>query len=120
MPRCLRGDLYLDNRIYALRSLTKMHKECPCCGQSYEPENWFYYGAMYVSYGFTILLVMPVMLALHFFFELHMLLIFAAIIVEVMLLYPLILRWSRNIWLNIFVKYDEEKHRQALISCPKE
>ena len=27
-----------------------MHKECPVCGQLYEPELRFYYGAMFLSY----------------------------------------------------------------------
>jgi hypothetical protein len=51
--KCNLGDLYEDNNPYHLRSLGKMKKSCEVCGQAYEPETGFYYGAMYVSYGLS-------------------------------------------------------------------
>lgn len=33
-----------------------MPANCPVCGQGYEPEPGFYWGAMYVNYGFIVVL----------------------------------------------------------------
>ncbi|WP_424964423.1 DUF983 domain-containing protein [Ekhidna sp.] len=38
----------------------KMHKKCPNCSQSLEPEPGFYTGAMYVSYAFQVAIIIAV------------------------------------------------------------
>jgi len=34
---------------------------------------------------------------------------FAAIVFALILLFPMIMRWSRNIWINLFIKYNPDK-----------
>ncbi len=89
-----------------------MKKKCDCCGQSYEPETGFYYGAMYVSYALGVaVMVVPAML-LYLLFDLG----FAALLTFVVSVYifgfPLFFRFARNIWFNIFVHYDPELRRK--------
>ncbi len=85
-----------------------MKKKCECCGQLYEPETGFYYGAMYVSYGLGVAaMVVPAML-LYLLFDLGFGALLTFVISVYILGFPLFFRYSRNIWLNIFVRYDAE------------
>ena len=52
--RCGTGDMFQDKSSYKLRSLMKMNKNCPTCGQRMEIEPGFYYGTAYVSYSLTV------------------------------------------------------------------
>ncbi|MCU0432296.1 MAG: DUF983 domain-containing protein [Bacteroidia bacterium] len=107
-PKCNLGDLYVDNNPFHLRKLGDMHKNCSCCGQVYEPETGFYYGAMYVSYGVSILLMFIPAAILYFGFNAQFPTLLATVLGIYVLSFPLVFRWSRNIWLNIFVRFDPE------------
>ena len=57
---------------YRLDSMFEMHADCSVCGLDYEPEPNFYYGAMYVSYAYTVALFVAVYLIFgHFCFASH-------------------------------------------------
>lgn len=107
-PRCNCGNLYEDNNPYHLSKLTHMHKTCPCCEQRYELETGFYYGAMYVSYGLSVALIIPPVTFLYWGLHLNVIPVAITTFAVVVGLYPLIFRWARNIWLNLFVSYDPE------------
>jgi Protein of unknown function (DUF983) len=117
-PRCNLGNLYEDNHPYHIRKLGQMKKSCPSCDQKYEPEVGFYYGAMYVSYGFTILVTFIPAGILYFFFHASNTVLVSTVIGINLLLWPISFRWSRNIWLNTFVKY-EPKWKEKLAKCPE-
>ena len=109
-PKCNLDNLYVDNNPYHLSKLGQMKKHCDKCGQPYEPETGFYYGAMYVSYGLGVLfMVVPAML-LYFVLDAGVITLFSFVIGMYILGFPLFFRLSRNIWLNIFVHYDPELH----------
>jgi uncharacterized protein (DUF983 family) len=55
-PRCHQGRLFTTSA-WHLRTFDEMPAQCPHCGQFYEPELGFYWGAMYVSYLFSVLIV---------------------------------------------------------------
>lgn len=107
-PRCNLDNLYVDNNPYHLSKLTQMHKSCSKCGQSYEPETGFYYGAMYVSYALGVALMVAPAMLLYVFFDLSFEVLLSIIVGMYILGFPLFFRYARNIWLNIFVKYDPE------------
>lgn len=50
-PRCRESKLF-EHPMHFSRPL-KMNKQCPQCGQKFEPELGFYYGAMFISYIFV-------------------------------------------------------------------
>ena len=109
-PRCNLDNLYVDNNPYHLSKLGQMKKCCDKCGQAYEPETGFYYGAMYVSYGLGIALMFVPAYILYLLFDISFGWLLAFVLAVYVLTFPLVFRWSRNIWLNIFVKYDAELH----------
>ena len=59
-PRCMDGDIYPVNNPYRLKNLTDLNTHCTHCKQNFEPEPNFYYGAMYVSYAYTVALFVAV------------------------------------------------------------
>lgn len=89
-----------------------MHDACSSCGQKFEPEPGFYYGAMFISYivsGWILLL-----LALFMVFVLGWTLDSVKwIIIGVGLLFFLkTVRLSRSIWIHIIVKYSAELNKK--------
>jgi uncharacterized protein (DUF983 family) len=104
-PKCNEGNIFKNQHIYGIRNFAAMHDHCPVCKQTTMPEPGFYFGAMYVSYGLTVglgIILGSPMLLLDFSAEAVIIAISAAII----LLSPLIFRWSRMIWFNMFYHYD--------------
>ncbi|MGL5892154.1 MAG: DUF983 domain-containing protein, partial [Bacteroidia bacterium] len=89
------------------------HKSCSCCGQIYEPETGFYYGAMYVSYGLSILLMFVPAAILYFGFGAGFPVLLATVLGIYILSFPLVFRWSRTIWFNMFVHFDPQAHQQG-------
>lgn len=112
--RCNVGNLYEDNNPYHLSKLGKMKTQCDCCGQKFEPETGFYYGAMYVSYGLSIAVMFVPAAILYFGFNASFEVLLAMILTIYVVTFPLLFRWSRNIWLNIFVHYDPEVREKCL------
>lgn len=72
-------------------------------------EPSFFFGAMYVSYAVGIAFASPVFIITYFVLKLSLLNIFLAIVVALVVLLPLIVRLSRNIWINFFFDYDPKK-----------
>lgn len=101
-PRCHRGHLFK----YSALSLTKfddMYEACPECGQHYEPEVGFYWGAMYISYGFSVGIV--VLVGVLLFYLAHdppVWVYVTTVAVTVLLLTPLLFRYARAVMLYFF------------------
>lgn len=105
-PRCHEGDFYETANPYNLKKFDKMHKRCPVCGQDFEREPGFYYGATYASYGMTVGFGIITYLLSTLVFkidDIHFLYFFPVLMV---LLGPVFFRTSRLVWINLFVKYD--------------
>lgn len=109
-PKCRKGDMFVHKNMYRFSGFFDMPKNCACCGQDFEPETGFYFGAMYVSYGLTVALSVAVFVVT-LIFDIYSLKIFLIINGIVLLaLLPYIFRVSRAIWLAIIVKYDPPKY----------
>jgi uncharacterized protein (DUF983 family) len=107
-PVCHKGEMYLENNPYKVSKLMKMHENCSNCGKKFKIEPSFFFGAMYVSYGVGVALAIGAFLISYFVFGLDRNYSFLSIIIILMLLFPLIVRISRNIWINLFVDFDEK------------
>jgi len=115
-PRCQEGKLFKQKATYA-PGFTELEKRCSVCGENFEREPGFYFGAAYVSYALTVAIWVALFVALTVFdliglmnfnfFEDGFLLLILGIILLVVLL-PLIYRFSRVIWINFFVKYRKD------------
>lgn len=84
-----------------------MHTGCPCCGQSFEPEPGYYYGAMYVSFAFNVAIFIVSLIVLYQFVEeVTMGMMIGLVAVVVIGFLPIIFRLSRVLWINIFIRYE--------------
>jgi len=79
-----------------------MNASCSSCEASFEPEPGFYFGAMYVSYGFTIVLFISIWAVLRFFFNPSDLVYFVTIVAAAAVSTPISFRYSRILFLYWF------------------
>lgn len=107
-PRCHEESMYLDKNPYNLGNIYKMHDKCSHCGQLYKIEPSFFYGAMYVSYGVGVAIGVAAFIISYVFLGLGLKESFFAIVAALILLMPINMRLSRNIWINFFVSYKKD------------
>jgi uncharacterized protein (DUF983 family) len=106
-PRCHEGDFFETRNPYNLKKFDKMHKNCPVCGEDFERETGFYYGAMYASYGLTVAFGVAMFLVICVLLNCSIMTYFIVFSVLLIVLMPIIYRTSRLIWINLFVKYKK-------------
>ena len=107
-PHCHEGEFFETRNPYNLKKFDKMHKNCQLCGEDFERETGFYYGAMYASYGLTVafgVAVFVLMCVLLNFDAITFLIVFGTLQVILM---PVLYRISRLMWINIFVSYKKK------------
>lgn len=105
-PRCREGNMFPKGTLYST-AFARMHPNCPCCGQSFEPEPGYYFGAMFISYGITTAIFLVALFVLNLMLEeITMLVVFATVVGVVIGFLPIIFRLSRAMWINIFVRYE--------------
>jgi len=107
-PRCQNESMYLDKNPLHFSKILKMHENCNHCGLKYQIEPSFFYGAMYVSYALNVALSVAVFVISFLFLSLSLKTTFISILAANIVLYPFVLRWSRNIYINFFVSFDEK------------
>ncbi len=105
-PKCHGESMYTDGNPYHLGNLFKMHERCSHCNTKYKIEPSFFYGAMYVSYAVGIAFAVAAFVIAFLFIGTSLINTFIAIIVTLVVFMPVIIRLSRNIWINFFIKYD--------------
>jgi len=105
-PRCQNESMYVDKNPYKLSTVLKMHENCNHCGIKYQIEPSFFYGAMYVSYGLNVALGIAAFIITYVLLHLDLKTSFISIIAVLILLSPIVLRLSRNIYINMFVSYE--------------
>lgn len=112
-PVCHNESMYKNPNPYILSDTLKMHERCAHCNTKYKIEPSFFYGAMYVSYPVGIAFATAAFVITYYFFEANLVNTFIAITGTMIAFMPVIMRLSRNIWINIFMKYDPKKDTLA-------
>ncbi|WP_084549221.1 DUF983 domain-containing protein [Hymenobacter psychrotolerans] len=107
-----------------------MPEVCPVCGQPPEPEPGFYYGAMFVSYAFSVAIFAVTAAALYFLFGDPEIWVYVVVVgLTAMLFTPLSVRYSRMLMLYLFggvdyqpnwVRYEPRTRRTAPAPTPSE
>ncbi|GGD53997.1 hypothetical protein GCM10011361_20900 [Muriicola marianensis] len=105
--------MYVERNPYRLVSLFKMHERCSHCGTKYKMEPSFFYGAMYVSYAVGIAFAVAAFVISFLIFGASLLQTFISIIGTLIVFLPVIIRLSRNIWINFFIHYDPSLLRKT-------
>jgi uncharacterized protein (DUF983 family) len=106
-PKCHEESMFKNKNPYILSEALSMHEKCSNCGTKYKLEPSFFYGSMYVSYGVGIAFAVLAFVISHFIFEAEINIVFISIIGTLLIFMPIILRLSRNIWINLFIHYDK-------------
>lgn len=99
-PKCREGDMFTHPAI-SFR-FAEMFSACPKCGVSLMPEPGFYFGALYVSYAFTIALMIGTWLFLYLFFNPPDWVFGVALVLSCILFIPFSFRYSRVLFLYWF------------------
>ena len=106
-PKCHEENMYINKNPYILSKTLKMHERCSNCNTKYKIEPSFFYGSMYVSYGVGIAFAVAAFVISYGFLGTSLMVGFIAIIITMIGFLPVILRLSRNIWINLFLNYDK-------------
>lgn len=109
-PRCHEGDFFKYSFTFHPKKITQLHTNCPSCDLKYMIEPSFFYGAMYVNYGITVGVSIITFLLAKLVFSLTLLQSFGAIFLALLLLAPVNLRLSRILWINMFVKFEDNSN----------
>ncbi len=91
-PRCREGRIF--------KGFAAMNDPCPVCGLVYEREPGYFFGAMYFSYGLSVLILVPLwFLAGWLFPEMDPMLVPLIAFVPYLPLIPVLFRYSRVLWI---------------------
>ncbi|MCE3260809.1 MAG: hypothetical protein K0S12_2450 [Bacteroidetes bacterium] len=102
-PRCQQGSFFVEDNPYKLKTFSQMKEKCEVCSESFTRETGFYYGAMYASYGLTVIFGIILFLILITLLQLNIWYFLISYSLSVLLLMPVFYRKSRLIWINLFV-----------------
>lgn len=108
-PKCQEESMYESKNSFNILTATKMKEKCSHCGLRYMIEPAFFYGAMYVSYGVGIAFGFIAFIISKIFLGTSLMTSFVAIVATLIIFYGIIMRISRNIWINIFVSYENRE-----------
>jgi len=106
-PKCHEGDFFKYPFTFNPSKITQLHSHCAKCGFKFMIEPSFFYGAMYVNYALTTALSIVVFIISKVILASSLLQSFTAILISLVILAPFNLRFSRIIWINMFVSYDK-------------
>jgi uncharacterized protein (DUF983 family) len=104
-PKCNEGNFFEDSNPLHLKNVLKTYENCNSCGFKYLIEPSFFYGAMYVSYGLTVMSSIATFIILYVM-GFNLIQVFIGIIIVLIALTPFTLRLARLIYINLFVQYD--------------
>jgi len=100
--------------MFNLMTAIEMNEKCSKCELRYMIEPAFFYGAMYVSYGVGILFGFIAFIISKLVFNTSLITSFIVIVATLVVFYGVIMRISRNIWINIFVSYNPTEKGEAV------
>ncbi len=107
-PKCHEESMYMDKNPYHLTKIFKMHERCSHCNTKYKIEPSFFYGAMYVSYGVGIAFAVAAFVIAFLLVGASLINTFFAIVATMVVFMPVIIRLSRNIWINLFIHFESK------------
>ncbi|WP_394746968.1 DUF983 domain-containing protein [Spongiimicrobium salis] len=111
-PVCHNESMYAGPKSYRLMENLNMRERCSSCQTKYKIEPSFFYGAMYVSYPVGLFFAGIAFVISHLILDFELLTSYYIIVLVMLLLLPVILRVSRNIWINFFMSYGKPKRKR--------
>jgi len=116
-PCCRKGNMFSQPSVFPLTGMLNMPKRCPVCTQKMELEPGFYFGTGYVSYALSIAVMTAVAVAFAVLwgFSIHDNSAFWYLGIAIgitLLLQPWLMRWSRVLYLYMFVRFGKLKEHR--------
>lgn len=110
-PVCGKEHIFQSSGFFSFKP-PKMHENCPHCGFVYEKEAGFFWGAMFVSYAFTVVEIIATILISRLFFsgDLDTRVVWPVVAV-IILLSTFNYKLSRIVWIYFFA--PKTKHNKA-------
>jgi uncharacterized protein (DUF983 family) len=103
-PQCREGKIFPVS-IMSFNKLTTVNKTCSVCEANFSPEPDFFYGAMYISYAFSVAWIITVLTAINVLIEKPELWMYLSIIFSGnIILLPTMLRYSKVLYLYLASK----------------
>lgn len=109
-PHCHEGRLF-KFKFWNLFNFTQMHEHCPKCDIRYEVEPGFFFGAMYISYAFTVgIMLVGGIVIFNFFNDPPALGYVVPITIVSLLMVPFNFRMARVLFIHLFsgIKYQND------------
>jgi uncharacterized protein (DUF983 family) len=115
-PRCHQAKVFEKNNPYTFSHPLKMREACTECHLRYEKEPGFFYGALYVSYALMAGIFILWFLVDLFWLHTEPIELLGLVVGTMLLLYPVVFRSARLIWLNFFNRYDKkyDSHKHGI------
>ncbi len=108
-PRCHEGNFFETNNAYDLRKFGNLNDRCPVCNEDFRREPGYYFGATYVSYALTVSFGIALFVIMCVLFSVEVIPFIITLSVLLFILLPIFYRFSRLIWIHLFVKYKNKK-----------
>ena len=110
-PACREGSIF-KYPLAEWKHFAKMHAQCPVCGAGFEPEPGFYFGSMFITYAFNVVLVIFTGASLYYFWDLPEWVYLVLISLLAIGAMPFSFRMSRTLWLYWFgnLQYDPNRN----------
>jgi uncharacterized protein (DUF983 family) len=102
-PRCHEGQFFKTNSWISWRNYDQMNPHCEVCGESFEREPGFYFGAMFMSYALYVALVAVCFFGLVMLLNFNTTYVLASLVLIIVALQPAFFRLGRLLWINVFV-----------------
>lgn len=97
-PQCREGNLFPVSP-FSYRRLTDVNMTCEVCGARFIPEPGFYDGAMYISYAFSVALVITSLVSMNVLVTKPKLWMYLTTVVVLnIVLLPAMLRYSKTLY----------------------
>lgn len=109
-PQCRQSRMFVYGA-YHFKFLN-MYKTCSHCSLQYEREPGFFYGAMYISYGFSVGILLVTSALVYLIGSNPSINVYiTSVIIMSVVLFPVNFRFARVLFLHIFsgMKYDPKK-----------
>ncbi len=107
-PVCQNESMYSERNPYKLLKTLKMKERCGHCNTKYKIEPSFFFGAMYVSYPVGLIFAGITFVLSFLIFDFALVVTYLLIVLVMIILLPIIMRISRNIWINFFMNYKKQ------------
>ena len=110
-PHCRQGNMFVHPTLSP--KFIEMHENCRLCGFHFEIETGFYWGAMYFSYGITVLIALLSVILTNRFGHDPEVWVYLSVMIPILLICsPYVFRISRAMMLYMFgsVSFDSARY----------